>query len=54
MSLDLAADLQRRAWTLQDEFRFDEAAAVLREAIDAASSCGEEGTLDVANLLNDP
>ena len=53
MSLDLAADLQRRAWTLQDEFRFDEAAALLRDAIDAASSCGEEGTLDVANLLND-
>jgi tetratricopeptide (TPR) repeat protein len=53
MSLDLAADLQRRAWTLQEEYRFDEAAALLREAIDAASTCGEEGALDVANLLND-
>jgi len=53
MSLDLAADLQRRAWTLQEEFRFDEAAALLRDAVDAASACGEEAAFDVANLLND-
>ena len=52
-AVELAVELQERAWNLQAEGKLDEAAAVARKALLLLEESGEENSPDAANLLND-